>query len=285
MRTSLEPSSSPWASHTTWRTISAVNLALGILLWIGYLTDLSLAGTMADWMFPLLAGVLAYYTLFAAPYYAPADMRSAVRRACIPSLAGGIAFVLAAVLMLVPPFTFDTLEYFAGTAIEHRIESVVSPGGGYTAETILRGMGALPGQQGELTVRVKPRLFPLIERDLAVYRVRFTDERVPAYLSWKDDRRIEFAAVGQVWDTGQVLLALPPALEGPGRPLAVLAGRPTEVLELPALADGGKTASRGGFCCIGPLIIPLIFPPVVIWGGRKRRREPAPWDKDSIYWP
>lgn len=276
MRTSLEPLPSPWASHTTWRTISAINLALGILLWIGYLTDLSLAGTVADWVFPLLVGVLAYYTFFAAPYYAPADMRASVRRACIPSLAGGIAFVLAAVLMLVPPFTFDTLEYFAGTAIEHRIESAVSPGGSYTAEAALRGMGALPGQQGELIVRVKPRLFPIIERDLAVYRVRFTDERVPAYLSWKDARRIEFAALGQVWDAGQVLLALPPALEGPGRPLTVLAGRPAEVRELPALADGEKTVPRGGFCCIGPLIIPLIFPPVVIWGGRRRRREPAP---------
>jgi len=285
MRTSLEPSYTPWASHTTWRTISAVNLALGILLWIGYLTDLSLAGTIADWVFPLLVGVLAYYTFFAAPYYAPADMRASVRRSCIPSLAGGAAFVLAAVLMLVPPFTFDTLELFAGASIEHHIESAVSPGGTYTAEIALRGMGALPGQQGELIVRVKPRLFPVIERDLAVYRVKFTDERVPAYLSWKDARRLEFAALEQTWDAGQVLPALPPALEGPGRPLAVLAGQPVEVREVPALADGERTVPRGGFCCVGPLIIPLIFPPVVIWGGRKRRREPAPWDDSGTPWP
>lgn len=285
MRTSLEPSHSPWASHTTWRTISAVNLVLGILLWVGYLTDLSLAGTVADWVFPLLVGVLAYYTFIAAPYYAPADMRASVRRACIPSLAGGIAFVLAAVLLLVPPFTFDTLELFAGTAIEHHIERTVSPGGAYVAEVALRGMGALPGYQGEIMVRVKPRLFPIIERDLAVYRVRFTDEHVPAYLSWQDGRRLEFPALGQAWDAGQVLPALPPALEGPGRPLAVLAGQPAEARELPALTDGERTVPRGGFCCIGPLIIPLFFPPVVIWGGRKRRREPAPWDEDSAPWP
>ncbi len=262
-----------------------MNLAQGILLWVGYLTDLSLAGTVADWVFPLLAGVLAYYTFFAAPYYAPADIEASVRRACIPSLAGGAAFVLAVILLLIPPFTADTLEFFAGAAIEHRIEGAVSPAGQYRGEVVLRGLGALPGQEGELIVRVKPRLFPIIERDLAVYRVRFTEARVPAYLTWRDAHTLEFPTIGQAWDARQVLLALPPALEAPGRPLAVWAGRPAQVLELPALMDGEKSLPRGGFCCIGPIILPFIFPPVVIWGGRKRRRDRAPWDGGESMWP
>jgi len=281
----LSPEDRPFMGKRGWTILIGVNLVAGLLLWVGYLTDWSLAGTIPDLLFPLFVGLLGYYTLLAAQG-APHRQRRSIIWACAPSLVGGAAYLLAGILLFMPPFTFDSMFHLAEITSERVVEKEPSPDGRYIAQVVFRGAAAAPGASGEIVIRVVPRAFPLVERELGAVRVYFTNEEVERYVMWQDAGALTFLPLDWKWPAEETRFALPLLVVGPGRPLAGLAGEgyPPTPVAIPLTSQAVQSRPRGGVCCVGPIIIPLFFPPL-FWHRHRLPKEPSSEEDDcAVFW-
>ena len=167
--------------------IAMVNLMLGAVLWFGLFTDYSLAGTLADLVFtPLvgLVGLVSFVTLLA--WKSVKGIGCLASLACLPSLIGGCLPALVTLLLILPPFTLGFIFAMDEMAHETRIQRVVSPNGFWVAEVYFRGVGAYAAGNGRIFVRVKPRWFPFIERDIYSLSKSYASEDTTDYLCWID---------------------------------------------------------------------------------------------------
>ena len=167
-----------------WRSLALLNLAAGLILWVGLVTDLSWRGSLADVCYPFALLVLARFSLFHRTG-ASSDRRG--RRwlllACLPSLAGGGVVIAASVTRYIGilPALFQYSEW----ADERLIQSAPSPDGLRSADVYFRPVGAYAGGNGRVFVRLHYRWMPLIERDLLAIHGSNIDEKPQKYLEWR----------------------------------------------------------------------------------------------------
>lgn len=192
-----------------WKIVVSINAVLGVILWFGYLTDYSWPGTLLDILFPPVVGVIGLFSLV----FVTASVSSKARRrfaglACLPSLFGGCLSVLSVILMLIPPFTLGFMFMVTEMGDEVLIQQAVSPDGMRIVEVYFAPVGAYGAGNGRISVRVRCRLFPVVERDVFSLDASYADENTSNYLSWADNDTLVVPEVQEELRLGRVGLEL-----------------------------------------------------------------------------
>jgi len=188
-----------------WKLILVLNLILGIALWFGSFTDVSLRGTIPDILFPPFVTVLALITLGALP----AEKKKLGVLAYIPSFSGGCLYLLMGFIMIVPPFTLAFLFGASEIADEVRIQQVASPNNLEFADVYFRPVGAYTGGSGRIYIRVVNKFLPFIERDVYTAKTYTVDEKTTDYVKWLDNITLYISDTDQQINIGGVKPELP----------------------------------------------------------------------------
>ena len=193
---------------TSLKLLVGINLILGLCLWFFYFTDCSLAGTVADILFPpIVAGVALVSS--ASVKRRRLFPRVLVTLAHLPSIIGGGLYVLVGIMLFIPPFTLGAMFTVSEITDETLIQQAVSPDGARVASVYFRPVGAYSGGSGRIFVRVSPRLMPFIERDIYYVRVSSADENTTNYLKWVDDHTVYISERKQIVEVGWLQLKMP----------------------------------------------------------------------------
>lgn len=166
--------------------VIALNLFAGLILWFGYCTDYSWAGSMPDYIYPPAVAFVALVSLRRKDKGANRRSRRRYRLACMPSLIGGGMAIVLMVIMFVPPLLLASLFTISEIAGETLIQSAVSPDGTRVANVYFRPVGAYSGGNGHVFIRVRYRWLPIVERDIYYVRMSSAHEYTHDYLQWKD---------------------------------------------------------------------------------------------------
>lgn len=197
-------------ASTAWWT----NIYLGFLLWFFYCTDYSLPGTTTDIAFPFIvavAGIIAIATVAGLPH----DRKRLARLACIPSLVGGLSYMLMCGLLFLPPFTLGALFLVDSIGSETLTQQVASPNGLYVAEVYTRPGGYSGAYNKPLLVRVKSPILPVVERD--IYGTSTHDGHAQAnnYVSWEDNDTLRISETGETISLGLIKPEVPQVIAFP----------------------------------------------------------------------
>lgn len=205
----------------TWKIVVGVNLSMGVLLWFFYLTDFSIAGILADILFPPLTFVAGLVALMVGGSAATRASRRWARVLCIPSLLGGLSYLVMASIVFMPPRMMAGGFILNELAGERLVQEVASPDQTRVAQVYYRPAGVFIAESGTIIVRVKYQLLPFVERD--ILRVRPTNESgdtASDYLSWKDSDTIETRERGLI-KVGTIEGEFPQVIELPIRFLEI----------------------------------------------------------------
>lgn len=178
-----------------WKIIIGINVVAGLVLWLDYSTDFSWAGTMPDLIFPPVVAALALAS-FLLGKIAGVGFSRMQKLAFLPSLIGGGLPVVMALIMLIPPFTLGLLFAADEIANEKQIETIASPNKALVANVYFRGVGAYGSGNGRISIRVKSRWLPIVERDIYSVDPSYADESSKNYVSWKDNNTLEIHEPG-----------------------------------------------------------------------------------------
>ena len=207
-----------------WKVVIGVNLALGLILWFGYFTDYSLAGTWPDLLSPPIVGLVGFFSWRSAKNVPSEAMRRLHKLSSLPSIIGACLPVLLTVIMVIPPFTLGFLFALSEMGGETRIQRAISPDGSRIAEVYFRPVGAYSGGNGRIQVRVRHRWFPLVERDVYYLGRSYADEDTNDYLYWVDSGTLYISEKEQQVELGRIAFAIPSFLAIPARLIRVLFG-------------------------------------------------------------
>ncbi len=193
-----------------WRGLLWLNLLLGGWLWFDFCTDYSLAGAWADLLTPLLAGLVGLGTVLASRPMAPASPRRRLQLAAVPGCLGFGLWLGTGVLVLL---SSPAAVLFAATelASEQQVQRVISPDGTQVATVAVRGVGVYSSATLRIFVRVSPRFFPLIERDLTSSAVPGVAGETATYLIWQDNATLRIRDTGEILAVGRIQTE-PPAV-------------------------------------------------------------------------
>ncbi len=170
-----EPDEKIYSSRMVW-----LGLILGFLLWFGYFTDYSLAGTIPDLLFPALVGIVAIKAIGQTSY-------RLIKYILGLHVLAGFFPLFVILISLIPPFLLGFLFAASEVAGETRIQREASPDGVRMADVYFRPVGPYASGNGRVYVRIKYRLFPLVERDVFAHSGSHADEDTDDYVSWKDN--------------------------------------------------------------------------------------------------
>jgi hypothetical protein len=95
-----------------------------------------------------------------------------------------------AFLMIVPPFTLGAFFWMGEIADETLIQRTVSPNRMQIAYVYFRGVGAYTGGNGHIFIRLRPGLFPFIERDIYYIGRSNADKSSSNYIQWRGNDQI-----------------------------------------------------------------------------------------------
>ena len=177
-------------SISKWRIIMLVNLLLGAGLWLGYISDYSLAGTLPDILVPPIIGIVTLSTLFFIQHAPNNFAKVSYIVSIVPSFVGGCLPTLLMLLLLFSPLGMGVMFFLGEIGDETLIQQSISPDGSKVAEVYFRGVGAYSGGNGRIIVRVKPRRFPLIEQDVYYLTKSYADKDTKDYLHWIDNNTL-----------------------------------------------------------------------------------------------
>jgi hypothetical protein len=193
----------PWTTRQKWKL--TISLIIGALLWFCDWTDYSLPGTWADLALPIAGLVATFVALRASKSVLTPTIRTAAKIAALLTLVDvSMTILVAMVLAIMSPFGAMYAAFSIGG--EEQTSTAVSPDGTRIAEEYYEGGGLL--SDGVVTIRVKYRLMPLLERD--VYRgPSVTDEHV----TWEDNDTLYVPGTGEQIRLGLVHAELAPAVQ------------------------------------------------------------------------
>src|SRR5690349_43082 len=133
-----------------WKAVLSINLILGIALWFGFFTDISLRGTILDILFPPSVAILALLTMRTLP----AETKKIGKVAYMPSLIGGGLYTIMGVVLLLPPFTLAFLFGASEIADELKIQRLPSPNNANFADVYFRPVGPYTSGSGKIYIRI-----------------------------------------------------------------------------------------------------------------------------------
>ncbi len=188
-----------------WKLVLVANLLLGVSLWFGFFTNLSLRGTLSDILFPAFTTIFAVTTLGALP----TEKRKFGGLAYIPSCGGGCLYLFMGFIMLIPPFTLAFLFGASEIANEVRVQQIASPNHTDFAEVYFRPVGAYTGGSGRIYIRVVNKYMPFVERDIYAGKTHTSDGKTTNYVKWLDENTLYISEVDKQISVGSIQPELP----------------------------------------------------------------------------
>lgn len=188
-----------------WKFALGINFLLGVALWIGLFTDVSLRGTISDILFPPVVAIIAIGTI----QIIPSEWKRISKIGLSLSYIGGCLFLLIGCIMLIPPFTLGFLFGISEITSEVRIQQIASPDDMRLAEVYFRPVGAYSGGSGRIYVRIRNRFLPFVERDIYYLRVSHADENTKNYVKWNDNNTLYISETNEQLSIGKVKSDLP----------------------------------------------------------------------------
>ncbi len=164
-----------------------VNIILGLILWFGLCSDYSWDNVWVNVIFPPIVGIIGLVSFRRNKENLTKNQKRVQTALCLPSMIGGIPYLLLMVVAVVPPFLLATLFWFDEQTSGTMIQEIKSPNGMKTAEVYFLPVGAYSGGNGRIEVHLKYKGLPFIKRDVYFARVTYVDENTHDYLSWIDD--------------------------------------------------------------------------------------------------
>jgi len=204
-----------------WRLVAGINLLLGALLLFMDCTDYSWANNAADALFGPLVAIVAIVSMCGARWRAT-WRRWRIRIASLPSLIEGGMQVALAVFLLVPPFTLGGLFSLSEMLSERPIQQAVSPDGRRVAEVYFRSVGAYGRGNGRISVRVRERLLPCVERDVYSLSRSYASGSPEEYLQWRDNDTLYMSEKQVEVKIGPVKVSYPSAITVPSTVVQLL---------------------------------------------------------------
>jgi hypothetical protein len=199
--------------------VGLVNLLCFQLVFLSTFTDISLAGTIPDLLLPIFLGVAAIVSIGRVRFVRDRLVRCLAILACLPGLA--ISTILPGFLLLII-LGGGMLGVFMALPLilfESQLQSLESPSGRFIASVDMRFALSIDAERGLAQVRVRPRNFPLIEREVAAFPSFQYDS--DEFVSWLPDDTLFVHETGEVINPIGVRLRMPYWLE-----LALLFLRP-----------------------------------------------------------
>lgn len=142
--------------------IVSINIILGTFLWFIYFSDYEIAAKYAEIWYPLVVGGIGLISyLYLTRRNQDKRLRLMYKLTHLPSMIGG----LCTLVLFIPPMCIFAFSVVDNSAHEVNVEQQISPNGMQIAG-VYRGYVGIVDADEELTLRVSPRWFPLIEREV-----------------------------------------------------------------------------------------------------------------------
>jgi hypothetical protein len=168
-----------------------VNFILGLVLWFGFCSDFSWENAAANVLFPPVVGLVGLASLFQIRKRLIRQQKSMHVLLCLPSVLGGIPYLLLMIVLLIPPFVLGPMLWIKQQSTAILIQQVESPNGSQLAEVYYLPVGAIiPEVNGGIEVRLKYKSLPFVKRDTFVLRTTNADENTHDFLSWVDNETL-----------------------------------------------------------------------------------------------
>ena len=185
-----EQTNTPQQTSNLKTILLLVNLSLGIILWFGMCSDYSWDNVWVNIAFPPFVGLIGLICFFIGRKNLTSKQKKVQSFFLLPSIIGGIPYLILMILAVVPPFGLATVFWFHEQSSGALIQRTVSPNDSQIAEVYFLPVGAYSGGNGRIEVHLKYKLLPFVKRDVLDLRVTRADENTTNYLSWVDDETL-----------------------------------------------------------------------------------------------
>ncbi len=183
-------SPSPNNASKTGRILLISNIALGRILWFGLCSDYSWNNAWVNVIFPPIVGLIGLVSFFKNRRNLTQKRKRLQTLSYLPSILGGIPYLVLVVVAIIPPFLLATFFWFDEQASATLIQKAESPNETRIAEVYFLPVGAYSGGNGRIEVHLKHKWLPFVKRDVYFARVSHADENTHDYLSWVDDETL-----------------------------------------------------------------------------------------------
>jgi hypothetical protein len=201
----------------------AINLLLGLSLWLSFCTDYGWANVWANLLFPPLVGIFGLVCLLARRTNTPSSPRRWRLICCLPSVLGGLPYLVLLIFALLPPFLLATLFWLDEQSNATRIQQVSSPDGTKIAEVYFLPVGAYSGGNGRIEIHLKYRWIPFLKRDIYYLPTSDADTDTHDYIVWRDNSTITVSETHDQIQIEAVRWRVPPIISVPWRAARMLA--------------------------------------------------------------
>ena len=223
--------------------LMGVNVLLGLVLWLGLISDLAWASSAANYLFPPFVALLALISWRILRRRRPGGGKRAwlwQGLGFAPSLVGGLPYIVLMVVAFVPPILFVTMMGGMFALGEHLnavvIQEAQAPDGNKSAVVIFSPVGAYGGGNGHISVELKYRYLPWVRRHVYYLDDSYEANDEPqAYVAWLDERTLHMSEEDVSVDVGQIQWQLPGFIQLSGAIALVLPHLVREVYSLPEL--------------------------------------------------
>jgi len=176
-----------------------VNFILGLVLWFGFCSDYSWDNAAANVLFPPIVGLVGLASLFQIRKRLIRQQKRVHSLLCLPSVIGGIPYLLLMIVLMVPPFVFGPMLWIQQQSSATRIQQVKSPNGSQIAEVYYLPVGPLSELNGGIEVHLKYKWLPFVKRDIFDLLVTNADENTHDHLSWVDNETLYINETEKEW--------------------------------------------------------------------------------------
>jgi hypothetical protein len=189
-----------------------VNVLLGLVLWLGLISDLAWASSAANYLFPPLVALLALISWRILRRRRPGGGKRAwlwQGLGFAPSLAGGLPYIVLTVVAFIPPILFVTIMGGLFSVGEHLgavvIQEAPSPDANKTAVVTFYPVGAYGGGYGHITVDLRLRGLPGVRRNVYYLDDTYEADGDPqAYVTWLDGHTLHMSEEDVAVDVEQI---------------------------------------------------------------------------------
>lgn len=168
-----------------WKLVLAVNVILGLFLWIGLCTDYYWDSLLANICYPPLVAIIGTKTLLANPNALLKKQQWLKVVCCLPSIAGGLPYII---LVLLVPFSCGLIAFLDDEMGFAQIQQAISPNTSKIAEVYFKPYTPLTAEYGRVEVYLKYKWLPFLRRGL--YYDGYTHKDMRIYLIWRDEETI-----------------------------------------------------------------------------------------------
>ncbi len=186
--------------QNNWKLVLLLNLVLGISLWFGFFTDVSLRGTIPDLLFPPIVALFAFITTGTLPR----EKKRFLRMAYWPSLLGGFLHVFLVLILIIPPFTLGFLFAAGEISSEVKIQQIESPNKINIVDVYFRPVGAYASGSGRISIRLVNKYLPFVERDIYAGKTSTASEETTIYVKWLDNNTLYLQENGETIKIGKI---------------------------------------------------------------------------------